>query len=351
MSENFGIDRSLIDFVVLGAWMDAQALPAGEFEQVETLGGGTQNVLIRYERGGRGYVLRRGPQHLRPKSNEVMRREARVLTALRGSGVPHPEFIAGCADETVTGDAVFYLMEPVDGFNANVALPPLHASDRAIRREMGFQIADAAAALGRVDYLAAGLDGFGQPEGFLERQVPRWLSELESYSRFEGYAGPEIAGVERVAAWLDDNRPRRWTPGILHGDYHFGNVLYAYDGPRLAAIVDWEMCTIGDPLLDLGWLLATWPDADAPAAAVGAGLGAAGGLPSPSEVIARYGEGSTRDLTAAGWYAVLACFKLGIVLEGTHARASAGKAPKATGDLLHAMTLGLFAKAEAFIAT
>jgi aminoglycoside phosphotransferase (APT) family kinase protein len=350
MTENFGIDPALIDFDVLGDWMEAQGLTAGQFEQVETLGGGTQNVLIRFVRGGRAYVLRRGPQHLRPKSNEVMRREARMLTALRGSGVPHPELIAGCPDESVMGGAVFYLMEPVDGFNANVALPPLHASDAAIRREMGFQIADAAAALGRVDYLAAGLEGFGQPDGFLERQVPRWLGELESYSRFEGYPGPEIPGVERVAGWLDDNRPANWTPGILHGDYHFGNVLYAHDSARLVAIVDWEMCTIGDPLLDLGWLLATWPDATAGTATVGAGLGAAGGLPSPAEVVARYAEGSTRDLTAAGWYAVLACFKLGIVLEGTHARASAGKAPKATGDMLHAMTLGLFAKANTFIA-
>ena len=136
----------------------------------------------------------------------------------------------------------------------------------------------------------------------------------------------------------------------MHGDYHFANVMYAYDGPRLAAIVDWEMCTFGDPLLDLGWLLATWPDPARPGAAPAAGLAAAGGLPAPAEVVARYARGTTRDLSAMNWYAVLACFKLGIVLEGTNARACAGKAPRAVGDLLHATTLGLFARAEALIA-
>jgi aminoglycoside phosphotransferase (APT) family kinase protein len=333
---------------VLGAWMEEQGLPSGNFEQVQTLAGGTQNVLIKFERGGRAYVLRRGPPHLRPRSNDIMRREAQVLTALHGSDVPHPKFIAGCMDESRMG-AVFYLMEPVDGFNPSVGLPPLHAGDAAIRHEMGLQIADGAAALGRVDYLAVGLADFGRPDGFLERQVPRWMSELESYNRFEGYAGPAIPGVERVASWLDDNRPTTFAPGIMHGDYHFANVMYAYDGPRLAAIVDWEMCTIGDPLLDLGWLLATWPDRERPAAAVGGGLAAYGGLPATEEVVARYAEGSARDLSAMDWYAVLACFKLGIVLEGTYARAAAGKAPRAVGDMLHATTLGLFERASALI--
>jgi aminoglycoside phosphotransferase (APT) family kinase protein len=347
--DNFGIDPALIDFGMLDGWMREQGLPYGAFERVEKLAGGTQNVLVRFTRGGRTYVLRRGPPHLRPRSNDIMRREAQVLTALRDTEVPHPGFIAGCMDENVMGGAVFYLMEPVDGFNPGTGLPALHASDPAIRHEMGLQIADGAAALGAVDHTAVGLSDLGKPEGFLERQVPRWLSELESYGRFEGYPGPEIPGVERVAAWLDDNRPATFAPGIMHGDYHFSNVMYAYDSARLVAIVDWEMCTVGDPLLDLGWLLATWPDPDRPSAAVGGGLAAHGGLPSKEEVVARYGEHSARDVSAVDWYAVLACFKLGIVLEGTNARAFAGKAPRAVGDMLHATTLGLFERATALI--
>jgi aminoglycoside phosphotransferase (APT) family kinase protein len=350
MSENFGFERALVEFDVLATWMDREGFPRGDLTGVETLAGGTQNTLIRFERGGRAYVLRRGPRHLRPISNDVMRREMRVLAALAGSDVPHPEFYAGCPDETVMNGAVFYLMQPVDGFNASVGLPPLHANDASIRHAMGLAIADGAAALGRVDYLAVGLDGLGKPEGFIERQVERWLGELESYNRFEGYPGPEIPGVHDVATWLDANRPTSWSPGILHGDYHLANVMYRYDGPQLAAIVDWEMCTIGDPLLDLGWLLATWPDPSEPAGGVGNSIAAAGGLPAPQELVARYADGSTRDLSAIAWYGVLACFKLGIVLEGTHARAFAGKAPKAVGDMLHASTLGLFRRAHTMIA-
>jgi aminoglycoside phosphotransferase (APT) family kinase protein len=342
------LDPALVDLDVLAGWMDAQGLPRGPFERVHLLGGGTQNILLRFDRGGAEYVLRRGPRHLRPKTNDVMRREARMLAALAGSDVPHPTFVAACPDETVMGGAVFYLMRPVAGFNPTTGLPALHAGDTAIRHAMGIEAAAALARLGRVDYRAVGLDDFGKPEGFLERQVSRWMGELDSYGRYEGYPGPEIPGLARVAAWLDANRPKSFTPGILHGDYHLANVMYANDGPRLAAIVDWEMCTIGDPLLDLGWLVATWPDAEYPGVAVS--LAHLGGLPTTGELVARYAADSTRDLAAMDWYVVLACFKLGIVLEGTHARACAGKAPQATGDLLHAITLGLFKRAETLIA-
>ncbi len=354
MTDNHGIERSVIDFGVLTRWMDGERLAPGDIASVETLAGGTQNVLLKFDRGGRWFVLRRGPPHLRPKSNDVIRREMRVLSALAGSDVPHPGFIAGCPDENVMGGAVFYLMEPVDGFNAANGLPALHAGDASIRHEMGLQAADAIARLGAVDHVAVGLatvgaTAFGQPEGFLERQVGRWMSELESYSKHEGYAGPEIPGVDETAAWLDANRPSTWRPGIMHGDYHFSNVMFAHDSGRLAAIVDWEMCTIGDPLLDLGWLLATWPEPGRPTA-TGSPLAAAGGLCTPDEALAHYTSRSARDLSAIAWYKVLACFKLGIVLEGTHARAAAGKAPKPVGDLLHATTLRLFEQARVLIA-
>jgi aminoglycoside phosphotransferase (APT) family kinase protein len=222
---------------------------------------------------------------------------------------------------------------------------------------MGLSVAEAAARLGAVDHKAVGLADFGKPEGFLERQVPRWMHELESYGELDGYPGPEIPGLDRVASWLDDNRPRDWRPGIMHGDYHLSNVMIAPDGPDVAAIVDWEMCTIGDPLFDLGNLLGTWPigpdpaDASPETAALFGGIG--GGiadLPSAAELVARYAEHSDRDTSAVPWYTAMACFKLGIVLEGTHARACAGKAPKPTGDVLHATTLGLFARASTVIA-
>ncbi|MEU6998508.1 phosphotransferase family protein [Nonomuraea sp. NPDC046570] len=331
------IDVNVIDFEMLGAWMDGQGLPGGPIGEVAPVLGGTQNVMVRFSRGGVPYILRRPPLHARARSNEVLRREARVLAALRGTDVPAPALVAAqTADEPV-----FYLMEPVDGFNATTGLPEPHASDPAIRYRMGLEATSALAALGRVP--AAALPDFGRPEGFLERQVPRWLSELESYGRLDGYPGPAIPHLAETADWLERNRPAAFTPGIMHGDYHLANLMFAPDGPRVAAIVDWEMCTIGDPLLDLGWLLATWPDDDGP------GPHQVDGLPSRAEIVAYYTELSDRDLSAVDWYAVMACFKLGIVLEGTHARACAGQAPKDIGDLLHATTLNLFARARTYM--
>ena len=342
-------DLAGVDLHQVAEWMDGEGLGVGPLADVERLGGGTQNILLRFTRSGRGYVLRRPPPHKRDNSDETMRREARVLAALADTDVPHPEMIAVCPDETVIG-AAFYLMEPVDGFNPTTGLPPLHASDGGIRYEMGLAMADSAAALGRVDHVAVGLADFGKPDGYLERQVPRWRAHLESYATIEGYPGPEIPGLDQVADWLDANRPASFVPGVIHGDYHLANVLFRTDGGRLAAVVDWELSTIGDPLIDLGWLLATWPDPEGPT------LGSVGvrpwdGFPTAAELVARYGEGSSRDLSAVNWYEVLACYKLGIILEGTHARAFAGKADTSVGDMLHASTLGLFARATRRIAT
>ncbi len=327
-------------------WMDEQGLGHGPIEAVSPISGGTQNVMLRFERAGRPYVLRRGPEHLRPRSNDVIRRECRMLRSLSSTAVPHPALIAACDDESVLGDAVFYLMEPVDGFNASLALPPLHASDTAVRHEMGLRLVDALAELADVDHDAVGLGDFGKPEGFLGRQVPRWLAELASYDRFPEYPGPDIGPVAAVAAWLDDHRPATWSPGILHGDYHAANVMFSPDGPDVVAIVDWEMSTIGDPLLDLGWLLATWDLPGAPEEFAGP-LTRAGGLATPDELVQRYAGRSNRDLSAINWYVVLACFKLGIILEGTHARALAGLAPRDIGDRLHRTTQRLFDRAHA----
>ncbi|MFI7447536.1 phosphotransferase family protein [Nonomuraea sp. NPDC049714] len=327
------IDVSAIDLAALGAWMDAQGLPEGEITGAAPVPGGTQNVMVRFERGGRPYILRRPPVHARAKSNDVLRREARVLAALRDTPVAAPRLVAAQTEVRSELEPVFYLMEPVDGFNPSMGLPEPHASDPAIRHRMALEAASALAELGRVDPDV--LPGFGRPEGFLERQVPRWLKELDSYGELDGYPGPRIPGLRETAAWLDANRPATFTPGIMHGDYHFANLLYAHDGPRVAAIVDWEMCTIGDPLVDLGWLLAVLPLSGEQIP----------GLASPREIVDCYAALSERDLSAIDWYAVMACFKLGIVLEGTHARACASKAPKDIGDALHATTLSLFERA------
>lgn len=337
--------ETLVDLAVLANWMDAQGLGAGPIENVQRLAGGTQNILLKFTRAGRAFVLRRPPPVLRANSNETMRREARVLAAIKGTPVPHPELIAACADEAVLG-AAFYLMEPIDGFNPSTGLPEPFRSSPELRREMGLSLVDGIAALGALDYIALGLTGLGKPDNYLERQVSRWKAQLESYAEVPEWDGlkdlPDIGGVSR---WLEEHRPRTFQPGILHGDYHLANVMYRFDAPRLAAIVDWELTTIGDPLLDLGWLLATWPEGEGSAVTVTPWEG----FPSADELVAHYANQTTRDLSQIHWYGVLACYKLGIILEGTYARACAGKAPKATGDQLHASTIGLLERANRWI--
>jgi aminoglycoside phosphotransferase (APT) family kinase protein len=333
------------DVTSVAAWMDGEGLGSGPLERLEPLAGGTQNVMVSFERDGRRYILRRGPRHLRAGSNAIMGREITLLGALARTDVPHAQLIASCADESVLGGAVFYLMEPIDGYNALVTMPADQAADPEARHRMGLSMVEALATLGSVDPWAVGLDGFGRPDGFLERQVPRWSRELDSYAELDGYPGPDIGDVPRIAQWLESNRPTTWTPGILHGDFHISNVMFRPDAPEIAAIVDWEMTTIGDPLLDLGWMLSLWPAPGERQDLLGSVYADGPGVPTEEEIVARYAERSDRDVSHIDWYVVLACFKLGIVLEGTYARSLAGLAPVETGLRLHETTLRLFERA------
>ncbi|MGZ6956500.1 MAG: phosphotransferase family protein [Acidimicrobiia bacterium] len=330
-----------VDLARLAAWMDARGLGAGPLEAVTPIEGGTQNILLRFRRAGREYVFRRPPVHKRANSDEVMRREARILAALAGSDVPHPALIAA-ADETETLGAVFYLMEPVDGFNATLGLPEPHRSDPAMQRRMGFAMADALLALAQVDPGARGIDDLGRFDGWAERQVGRWRRQLDGYSELEGYPGPQIPGVDEVGDWLDAHRPTGVRAGLMHGDFHYANVLVRRDAGDLAAVVDWELATIGDPLLDLGHVLATWPARDGVATPIGVD---APQLPEIDEVVEHYAARTDRDLSELLWYRVLACYRLGLILEGTHARACAGLAPVEVGDRLHFMTVFLLRQA------
>lgn len=314
---------------------------------VDVLAGGTQNILIRYVHAGRALVLRRPPLHLRRSSNGVLLREIEILGALAGSAVPHAGLVAACRDDSLAG-YVFYVMEMVDGFNPAVTVPPRFSEDRHLRRDLAFHAMDVLAVMGGLDYRALGLTDFGKPDGFLERQVPRWLRELESFDALDGYDGVELPGLDRIVAWLRQNQPSGFRPGIMHGDYHLANLLFSEEDARVLAVVDWEMATIGDPLLDLGRFLATWPSADEP-------IGTAGpiylteGLPTADELVDRYRAAGGLDVSAVDWYVVLACFKIGVILEGTHARSCAGLADPAVGARLHRMSQALFRRAERIV--
>lgn len=332
-----------VDIPALLRWMDAHSLGTGPIEHIERLTGGTQNILLRFERQGRVFVLRRPPLRLRANSNRTMEREARVLAALGQTEVPHPGLIAACNDPDVIG-ASFYLMESVDGFNAANGLPPYHAGNAQIRRRMGFAMVEAIAKLSAVDYRKVGLEDFGRLDNYLERQVGRWAAQLASYGDFPAWPGPHaLPGVERIGQWLEDHRPPAFRPGIIHGDFHLANVMFHHDSGELAAIIDWELSTLGDPLLDLAWMVVNWPEEGVQEKAdFGIDWD---GFASADELASHYQDVTGRRLDHFDWFVVLACYKLGIILEGTYARACAGQAPREIGDLLHTKAIDLFERA------
>ncbi|WGM47257.1 hypothetical protein KOAAANKH_02132 [Brevundimonas sp. NIBR10] len=347
------IDRphglELVDLGALTDWMDAQGLGTGPIVDVVQLTGGSQNVLLRFRRAGREYVLRRPPLNPRHDGSDTMRREARVLKALAGSNVPHAGLIAACDDGSVLG-AAFYLMEPLDGFNAAVGMPALHAGSPQARHAMGLSVIEGLSRIALIDYQAVGLGDFGRPEGFLDRQARRWMKQLDSYSEFANWPGPGgLPDVHAIGDWLDLNRPTTFRPGLMHGDFHLKNVLFHQDAPALEAIIDWELSTIGDPLVDLGWLLATWPGPGGDMSQTTIVVQPWDGFPEAEELVEVYGRLTGADLSNLNWYRVFACYKLALILEGSYARACAGKAPMEIGERLHGNAVRLLGRAGRWI--
>jgi aminoglycoside phosphotransferase (APT) family kinase protein len=328
---------STIDAAALGRWMDAEKLPGDGLPVAKRLSGGSQNELFLVERDGIAAVLRIPPAGAGEARFDGLRRESRLLRALKGADLPHAEFVAGADDPAVLG-APFYLMQPVDGWSpmGSGAWPEPFESDLEQRRGLAFELVRGAALLSKVDWAERGLTGFGRPDGFHERQVGRWLSFLGQY-QFR-----ELPGLDEASEWLRTHQPQHWSPGIMHGDYQFANVMYAHGGPaRLAAVIDWEMTTIGDPLLDLGWVLISWPpEGDGITSYV-----SLDGLPSREEMLEHYETISGRSTQDIDYYVVLARWKLGIVLEMSYAKLQAGGAVDPKVAAFGPMVLQLISKA------
>lgn len=333
--------EGLVDADALARWMDSRGLSgAGEPIEAHFISGGASNEIFEFTRGDRRMVLRRPPREVPTGRNETMLREYRVLEALNGTDVPHPEAIAVCEDESVLG-ATFYLMGHIDGWSPmsmGRSWPAPFDADLEARRGLGFQLVDGIAKLAKVDWRGRGLEGFGKPDGFHERQVDRWLSHL---SRFQFR---ELPGIDVAADWLRAHKPSRYEPGIIHGDYQFANVMFCNGAPaRLAAIVDWEMATVGDPLLDLGWVIMGWPRE-------GDDLSSLGyvdytGLPTRVELLEYYANESDRPVDEIDYYEILARFKIAIVLEGGYARYVAGGADNPKMEAFGPIVLDMMSQA------
>jgi aminoglycoside phosphotransferase (APT) family kinase protein len=326
------------EIAALRSWIRGQGI-GSEISDITPLTGGTQNIVIGMRLDGRKVVLRRPPAHPRPDSDKTMLREIATLRTLAGSAVPHPEFICGCEDLDVLG-VVFYLMAHVDGFNPGMEITQAYVDHPAFRHDVGIAYATDLAKLGQVPWEDSPLAALKKPGSFLGRQVPQFRGFVEAYRSQDSYAHDSLPGVDALADWLDANRPPDSPPGIMHGDAHLNNVMLRRERPEVAAFVDWEMCTVGDPLVDLGWMLVCWP-AEVNPLAVAAPLASLGGLATRPELLDAYIRGGGRTTAHLDWYLAFACFKLGAVIEGTWARYLAGKATREAGEYLHAAAVSL----------
>jgi aminoglycoside phosphotransferase (APT) family kinase protein len=315
---------TIADVERLVAWMDAEGLPgAGQPLEHGYISGGSQNEIYEIRRGDLHAAMRIPPTAAPPDRDKGILREWRIIEALNGTDVPHTEAIAVCTDPSVLG-RTFYLMGFVDGWspmNARDGWPAPFDTDLDARRGLSFELIEGIARLSKVDWKAKGLEDLGRPDGFHERQVDRWTAFLERIK------GRELPGFDEAAAWLRSHAPLDFIPGIMHGDYQFANVMFRDGAPaRLAAIVDWEMGTVGDPKLDLAWVVQSWPeDTSGGEGAVG-GYVDLTGMPSRAELLERYSASSGRQVDDIDYYVVLAKWKLAVVLEQGYQRA--GDDPK-----------------------
>jgi aminoglycoside phosphotransferase (APT) family kinase protein len=303
------------DLVRLAAWLDTQGLGRGPLE-ARYVSGGSQNEIYELTREGLHAAMRIPPLTAPLSRDNGILREWRIIEALDGTDVPHTEAIGVCTDPEVAG-RTFYLMGFVDGWSpmgTDGVWPEPFKTDIEARKGLAFQLVEGIALLSKIDWQAKGLADLGRPDGFHERQVDRWTAFYEQSK------GRELPGNDVAREWLRSHRPLDFVPGIMHGDYQFANVMYHHGAPaRLAALIDWEMGTVGDPKLDLGWTMHAWPEDPDEVQAIS--YVDMNHMPSRTELLEHYSSVSGRQVDDIDYYNVLAKWKLSLMLESGYQRA------------------------------
>jgi aminoglycoside phosphotransferase (APT) family kinase protein len=313
--------QELVPLIVrrpLERFMDENGLGEGEIE-AERIGEGHSNVTYEIRRGGERFVLRRPPRPPLPPSAHDVLREARLLRAIQDADVRTPTILAVCDDESVLAGVPFYLMKYEVGHVITGTVPD-ELDNPEERHRVCEELVDALVEMHAVDWQGAGLDGFGKPTGYLDRQLKRF-GGLWEHNKTR-----ELPLVQEVGEWLAANKPESPAATIVHGDYRLGNVMFA-DEPqaRLNAIFDWEMATIGDPLADVGYMLMHWTQPDDALGKFNAhNVTLLPGFPTRAELTAAYEERSGRSVQALDWYVTLALWKAVVFMEGNYKRALAG---------------------------
>ncbi|GAB3678413.1 phosphotransferase family protein [Angustibacter aerolatus] len=331
-----------LDVAALSRWLDAElpGLRAGPL-RAELITGGRSNLTYRLDDGEHRWVLRRPPLgHVLATAHDMVR-EHRVLSALAGTAVPVPEVVALCADDSAIG-APCYVMQHVDGLVVRTARDVEQVpADR--RHDLGLRSMDVLADLHAVDPGAVGLADFGRPQGFLARQVRRWGAQLDaSRSR-------DLPGVEALRDGLAATAPDGGRVAVVHGDYRLDNLVVHPGSFEVAAVLDWEMSTLGDPMADLGLLLAYTDGLSDPSNPVAQGLAAGAHGPTVSELVERYAgrAGGADPLRGLDWCRAFGFFKIAVILEGIHYRWVQGQTVGAGFDRIGAVVPSLVERGRA----
>jgi aminoglycoside phosphotransferase (APT) family kinase protein len=284
----------------------------------ERISGGHSNLTYRVtDAAGRCWALRRPPLGKRLGSAHDMAREHRVVSALGPTEVPVAPVVGLCEDESVNG-APFYVMGFVEGPILRGVAEAEAFPEEAERRAIGERLADTLVAIHAVDPDAVGLGELGRREDYVARQLRRW------HGQWEKSKTRELPAIDEVHERLSARIPEQGPATIVHGDYRLDNMILT-PGGEVAAVVDWELCTLGDPLADVGLLMVYWAEEGDEDAALGQPATMAPGFPTRQEVAARYAERSRRDLSQLDFFVALGYWKLAIILEGVYARYSAGQ--------------------------
>ena len=305
---------------VVERFLDAHGIGTGPVTAAR-IGDGHSNVTFRVTRDGADVVLRRGPRPPLPRSAHDMVREARIQQALAGNGVPVPRILAVCDDPDLLG-VPFYVMDHLDG-DVITDVEPQRIQTPQARRAVAMNMVDTLVSLHRIDVSAPPVADIGRPSGYLDRQVAtfRRLWDVNTAVRSRTWCGWRTSWPRTF--------PRTQRHAVVHGDYRLGNLMITGSGdPEVKAILDWEMATLGDPLADVGYLLANYSEAGSPDSALDLSpVTRRDGYPSAAELAQRYAEASGLDLSDLGWYRALAYWKSAVFCEAMYTRYLAGERP------------------------
>ncbi|MFK8020958.1 MAG: phosphotransferase family protein [Pseudomonadales bacterium] len=328
----------------LASWIEQQT-GRSDLNNVAPLRGGGSCEMFSLSLGDERFVIRRAPVAAVSDTAHNVVREFKIIEALSAGNVRVPKLLAACEDRSVLG-APFYIMQFIDGEVIRRKLPAHYSESPETQVTIGEELIDALVELHAFEWRGSALETMAKPENFLGRQVQRWMSQLEKYR------GRELKGVDEVAVWLENNRPNEGELTVMHGDYKVDNAMYSRDlPPKILALVDFEMTTVGDPLIDLAWAMIFWPE-EGNLIAIAA-PGSDGGMDAafcqqPQVLTQRYADKTGRDLGNFQWYQAFAAWKLGIVLEASYAKYLSGESKNPNHEFFGFLVDQLMERAQRF---